>query len=284
MNAEKREKMINSFILKSVMLLICDFSRVEGAIYMFRQLKILMLEDTEAHQQLMTRMLTRFGIDQVSIAANAADFIDMLAQRSTDFNAFIIDLYLGEGQTDGLEALELVRERGHHQPALLVTMDTTGIDMRKCYALGVTEILDKDQLYEEGVFKAAIRGLNDKVGHEYLMKSNAVMVPIIGEDVHYVPASDILFIQFVDGACKIVTYLDEYTSSVPLKTYAKYLEANDFLIVSKPTLVNMNRVDQFDAVKQTLSLKHDPKNRTVEISDRRMTEVRKYYRTQKQTL
>ncbi|MEK4343264.1 LytR/AlgR family response regulator transcription factor [Brevibacillus sp. FSL L8-0710] len=242
---------------------------------MYGQLHILMLEDTEAHQQLMTRMLTRLGVEQISIVKTTTEFLEALEQKGSDFNAFIIDVYLGTGQTDGLTGLTQARSMGHNQPALVVTMDTGNLDFKGCYESGVIEILDKDRIYEEGVFDLAIRGLNDRVAFEYVQQANAVLVPSIGEDIYQIPASDILYIHFDDRLCKIVTYCSEYTSSVSLKTYIKLLEPHGFMLVNKPTLVNMSKVESLDQIAHTLKFYHDPLDRSVDVSARRLSDVKK---------
>ncbi len=238
-----------------------------------------MVEDTEAHQQLMTRMLTRLGIETINIVSTAAEFLEVLEQKSNEYNAFIIDVYLGAGQMDGLTALKVAREKGHLQPALIVTMDTNGLNLEQCYSIGITEILDKDRLYVEDVLDSSVRNLNDRVAFEHLNTSQARLVPIIGDDIHYVPAGDILFIQFDERTCRVVTYLSEYISSVSLKTYTKLLEPSGFSLVNKPTLANIARVDRLDPLSNTLTFHHDPQNRTVDVSARRIAEVKKLIKT-----
>lgn len=240
-----------------------------------------MVEDTEAHQQLMTRMLTRMGIEHISIVSTASEFLETLDLKGHDFNALIVDAYLGTGQMNGLTAIENARQKGHEQPALMLTTDTQGIDIVNCYTMGVIELLDKDRIYTDGVFDQSIRNLNDRVVSEYLAKSQALLVPVIGEEIQYVPAGDILYIHFDDRTCRIVSYLTEYVSTVSLKTYIKLLEPYGFALVNKPTLANMSRVERFDSSSQSIAFYHDPQERTIDVSARRVSEVKRLLKNNK---
>ncbi|MED1954617.1 response regulator transcription factor [Brevibacillus centrosporus] len=248
---------------------------------MFGQLKVLMLEDTEAHQALMTHMLGRVGVTTIALASTPSEFFDILEQRGREFNSFIIDVQLGEGQMDGLSALKKVREKGIDYPAAVVTMDTNGIDYVKSYKLGVTEIIDKERLYTEGVIESLARGLLDKVVYSSIGRGVAMVVPVINEEISFLPASDILYFQLADGAYSIHTYLEEYKTVHNLRTYAKLLENHGFLSVSKNHLINMSKIEALDSLDQTVTFYCDPLNRAIPVAEAKMAAVRKVLKARK---
>ncbi|KKX53277.1 response regulator transcription factor [Brevibacillus borstelensis] len=242
---------------------------------MFGQLKILMLEDTEAHQALMTHMLNKIGVNQIAFARTPGDFFELLAQRGGDFNALIIDVQLGEGQMDGLQALSEARKRNIKYPAVIITMDTTDLDFSHCYQLGVTEIVDKETIYADGVMEGIARGLNDRVIFNSLSPGVGMLVPVVHDEIAFLPASDVLYFQLEDGVYTIHTYQNDYRTIHNLRMYSRLLEEHGFLSVSKNHLVNMHRVERLDPVEQKISFYYDPLNRTIPVAEAKLSAIRK---------
>jgi DNA-binding LytR/AlgR family response regulator len=245
---------------------------------MYRELRILLLEDTEAHQALITHMLSKIGATQVSLAKTPGDFLEILERRGSEFNAFLIDVQLGDGQMNGIQALKEARKRGIQYPAAIITMDTQGIDFADCYEIGVTEIVDKSRLYDDGVMQLIARGLYDRHLGGIFLTGAAMLVPAVLDDITYLPASDVLFMQLDDEGYSIHTFRGVYKTSLTLRMYGRLLEPFGFLSVSKHHLINMNRVESFNAFDQAVSFYCDPLKRQVPVAEAKIPAVRKVIR------
>ncbi|MGW9128117.1 LytTR family transcriptional regulator DNA-binding domain-containing protein [Paenibacillus chitinolyticus] len=248
---------------------------------MFGQLKVLMLEDTEAHQALMTHMLNKVGVTNIAFARTPGEFFETLELRGREFNSFLIDVQLGDGQLDGISTLKRAREKGYSYPAAVVTMDLNGIDFSDCYKTGVTEIVDKERLYADGVIESLARGLLDKIVFSSIVSGGGMVVPVVNEDISFIPASDVLYFQLFDGSYSIHTYTDEFKTIHNLRMYAKLLENHGFLSVSKNHLVNMNKVEAVDSLEQTVNFYCDPQTRSISVAEAKMAAVRKILKARK---
>ncbi|UED72103.1 LytTR family DNA-binding domain-containing protein [Brevibacillus sp. HD3.3A] len=243
---------------------------------MINSLKLLVLEDAEAHQELIKRSLELIGIKHIEFAQTIGEFFDTLEQRGKDFNSFIVDVHLGEGQMDGVQVLKLARSLGFAYPAAVITMDTSLVDLMKCYELGVTAIFEKDRLYEEDALISLARGLAEKYICDKLHDSKVMIVPVVNEEISYIPASDILFIQFSEGTYTIHTYCNSYETTLPIKLYARLLESFDFYPVSKSALVNLKAVERIDVIEQCVTFYHDPENRSIPVQKTSVSSINKY--------
>lgn len=248
---------------------------------MFGQLKVLMLEDTEAHQALMTHMLNKVGVTNIAFARTPGEFFETLELRGREFNSFLIDIQLGEGQLDGISTLKKAREKGYGYPAAVVTMDINGIDYSDCYKIGVTDIVDKERLYADGVIESLARGLLDKILFSSIVSGYGMVVPVINEEISFLPASDILYFQLLDGSYTIHTYNNEFNTVHNLRMYTKLLENHGFLSVSKNYLVNMSKVEAVDSLEQTISFYCDPQNRSIPVAEAKMATIRRTLKARK---
>ncbi|MGF9909514.1 LytTR family transcriptional regulator DNA-binding domain-containing protein [Brevibacillus porteri] len=243
---------------------------------MIQGLKLLVLEDAVEHQELIRKSLEMIGVNHIKFAQTIGEFFDILEQSGKDFNSFIIDVQLGEGQMDGVQVLKLARSLGFTYPAAVVTVDTSLVDPQKCYEQGVTAIFSKERLYTENAMVFLARGLAERLVCTRINENKGMVVPVVNEEITYLPASDILYIQFVDGTYTIHTYQESFVTTLPIKLYARLLEPFDFHPVSKSALVNLNAVEQIDGLEHFVTFYHDTSNRTIPVQKTSVNTISKY--------
>lgn len=248
---------------------------------MYNLLKILILEDTPAHQMLMSNALNKIGVTAISCVKTPGELFDHLDKHGSEINSFIIDVQLGEGQMNGIETLKEIRERGLNYPAVIVTMDTASINLKECYEYDVADIIDKQRLYTEGGFEQVVRGLMDKLLLEATKNSAGKLVPIMQKDIEFIPATDILYIQVEDDLNTVITFKGVYKTTIKKNVYTRMLEDYGFLSVSKKHLVNMSKVESLDTIEQEITFFFDPENRRLPVSEKRLPQIRSILKTRK---
>lgn len=105
------------------------------------RLRILVAEDNQSNQELMTRILTRLG-HQADIVGNGCAAIDAIEERAYD----IVLMDVRMPQLDGIQALEFIRGMDgpvSRLPIVAVTAEAMQGDREKHIALGFSESVSK---------------------------------------------------------------------------------------------------------------------------------------------
>jgi CheY-like chemotaxis protein len=123
---------------------------IEDAKRQFIGTHILVAEDNEFNQMLISELLSNWGIT-VSLASNGIECLDLLRQTEPSFNLIFMDIQMPE--MDGLEATRRIRQDLHLSiPIIALTANIMIEDQQKYLRAGMDAYLpkpfDPDQLYQ----------------------------------------------------------------------------------------------------------------------------------------
>lgn len=110
------------------------------------RIKILVAEDHDVNQMLLSEMLTKLGCD-FEMAENGVDAVAMIGQagqKNEQFDLVLMDIQMP--YIDGLEAAEIVRRDGisaNHLPIIALTANAYEQDIDNCLAAGMQAHLSK---------------------------------------------------------------------------------------------------------------------------------------------
>jgi len=124
-------------------------------------LNILLAEDYEMNQKLMTRMLGRVGYS-IDIASNGLEVLEMLDKKTYDL--IFMDVQMPE--MDGLDATKEIVKKFEKRPKIIaMTANAMQGDKEKCLEVGMDNYISKPVVYKDVI------SLLEKVGEErYLVK------------------------------------------------------------------------------------------------------------------
>ena len=104
--------------------------------------RILVVEDNNINQEVVTLMLQDFGC-QVDVADNGFKALESLDR--TDYDLILMDCHMPE--MDGFETTRRLRQREkateHHMPVVALTANVTKEDRERCLAAGMDDFLSK---------------------------------------------------------------------------------------------------------------------------------------------
>lgn len=105
-------------------------------------MRILVAEDDATIRQLMLTLLTRSGIDCVTVE-NGRSAVDTWETESFDFVVMDVQMPV----MDGLAATRLIREkerlRGGHTPIIAITAHAMAEDREMCFEAGMDDYISK---------------------------------------------------------------------------------------------------------------------------------------------
>jgi len=239
-------------------------------------LRILVLEDNPAHQKLITAFLEQLGIKQFDIARNSREFFAIVEDRPEDFDAVILDIQLDEDSMTGLDVYRLYRKSGGRMPAIVVTMDTNAVDQAELRQIGVVQVVDKTDLYDDhSPLPGALQRVQRRLMYDRFEAAGCVYVPVAGETVQQLPIDDVLFIQSKAREITVHTTADVYPSDISLRQYSGYLEPHGFITVSRSCIANLSKIDQYHSFDQTITFTDDANGNRIKVADDRVGTVRK---------
>ena len=107
----------------------------------FEGIKVLVAEDNLVNQKVMTRMLERLGVSDVTIANNGKIATEITEKES--FDVIFMDMQMPV--MDGLQATRLIKERVHseHQKVIFLTAHTPDDFETMCRKNGAEDFLSK---------------------------------------------------------------------------------------------------------------------------------------------
>ena len=123
----------------------------------FKNVKILVVEDSKINQLLINIILKGFAFD-VDIADNGQIAMDKL--QTDNYGLILMDLHMPE--KDGFETTEYIRNTLKSKiPIIALTADVTQIDIDKCKEVGMNEYVSKP-IDEKLLFSKIIKMLKNK--------------------------------------------------------------------------------------------------------------------------
>ena len=145
----------------------------------FKNMKILLAEDSELNQQLVVRMLQKMGHDCDAVGDGKA-VLDALQEQC-------YDVVLMDGQMpvmDGYEATRHIRKREQadekaHIPIIALTGSGAQEDIDECLAVGMNDHLSKPisfKLLEEKLQQCDGTALETKIGEQ--TKNSSLVMPV----------------------------------------------------------------------------------------------------------
>jgi signal transduction histidine kinase/CheY-like chemotaxis protein/HPt (histidine-containing phosphotransfer) domain-containing protein len=117
-----------------------EVNSIQQAQAMLRGTQILLVEDNLVNQELVSELLSQFGI-QVQVVGDGQQALDVLAQRS--FDGVLMDCQMPV--MDGFEATRRIRQQPHLRqlPVLALTANTLKGDREKVLAVGMNDHIGK---------------------------------------------------------------------------------------------------------------------------------------------
>ena len=109
------------------------------------QVRVLIAEDHPLNQQLITRLMRRFGIEQFAIASTGRETLTKLQQERWDL--VLMDCHMPElnGYETTLAIRELEKQSASHTPIPIIAMTANAMqgDREKCLRVGMNDYISK---------------------------------------------------------------------------------------------------------------------------------------------
>ncbi len=121
---------------KSVSQRIIPIHNVSGGA---RKLRLLVAEDNEINQRLLSNILERMGFAQVALVDNGREAVDRMAREP--FDAILMDCQMPV--MDGYEATRILRGQGHRLPIIALTAAALSGDKERVIEAGMDDYLTK---------------------------------------------------------------------------------------------------------------------------------------------
>lgn len=117
-----------------------------------KEVKILLVEDEEAHAELIKMNLARSGLgNEILHFPNGRKFTEfMFDQAPGDEGKYLVILDVNMPGMDGKQVLERLKADKHtrHVPVIMLTTTEDEKEIQRCYALGCNFYLTKPMDYE----------------------------------------------------------------------------------------------------------------------------------------
>lgn len=106
-------------------------------------MRILLVDDDLVFAKLVVNKLAELGLRGVTVAHSAEEAIDLLDQRTSPFDCFLLDIFLGD--TDGINLCHILRQRPENKlvPIIMVTSQRDNSLMSRAFSAGATDFLRK---------------------------------------------------------------------------------------------------------------------------------------------
>jgi DNA-binding NarL/FixJ family response regulator len=102
---------------------------------------ILIEDSSTVRDSLIPALEESVGVQLLAVAETAAEGIAAVRRHEMAWRLVIIDLYLREGT--GLQVLRVVRDRGKHQHAIVLSNFATPEIRKRCLGGGADHVFDK---------------------------------------------------------------------------------------------------------------------------------------------
>ncbi|MDX2028875.1 MAG: response regulator, partial [Alphaproteobacteria bacterium] len=121
----------------------------------YKEVKILLVEDEEAHAELIRMNLGRSGLsNHIAHFANGLQFVDFLFNEESESKhqeaKYLVILDINMPGLDGRQVLERIKndKRTRNIPVIMLTTTEDEKEIQRCYALGCNLYLTKPMDYE----------------------------------------------------------------------------------------------------------------------------------------
>jgi len=104
-----------------------------------RDTRVLLVEDHEINQMVISIMLRNLGIKNVTLASNGLEAVEKV--RAGNFHLVLMDMQMPV--LDGISATEQIRALGRRMPIIALTANALGNDRDRCFAAGMNDYLTK---------------------------------------------------------------------------------------------------------------------------------------------
>ena len=108
------------------------------------QPRILIVEDNPVNRALMSRKLRQAGYETVMLAKNGKEAVELALDHAPDL--ILMDMRLPE--MSGLEVIEVLREKNHRGPIIVVSADADGADVSRSLKAGANDHIKKPVDFE----------------------------------------------------------------------------------------------------------------------------------------
>jgi CheY-like chemotaxis protein len=171
--------------------------------------RVLLAEDVEANQKLISLCLRRLGAE-VEIAENGQIAVEKAL--TNDFDLVLMDMQMPV--MDGMQAVEILRRRGYKGPILALTANAMDEDKKRYQAVGCDGFLSKPLQRDE--FNAVVSG--------YLPEGTTTDVesaPIVSSLLKDEPDLADLVVSFVDQLPQMLSSLHKAFTTRDRESFKK---------------------------------------------------------------
>lgn len=200
-------------------------------------MNILVCEDNKFQAQtLVDHLKTLEYIDHVDVVNTGEAMISAVLEKN-DITAIFLDIDLPD--MNGLEVYGILKMRGKHIPAVLITgMKPLASDT---YHLDIIDVIEKPYLPPR--VEEALRKIRLHIEYQRFIRVGGMYVPIINDKIIQVVPDDILFFESCSRGVKVHIVHDTIEAKyIPLKVYEEYLRNHGFVFSHRAFLVNTNKI------------------------------------------
>jgi len=221
---------------------------------LFKDVRILVVEDNGAFSQLLKLLLGKLGMQNVQTAANFDDGLKLYQEYSPEL--CFIDIDLGKGQKNGIALVEKIREENEDLPVIYLTAYHTLENYERCRHTRPSSFMDKEMSYLklQIAIEMALMNKPDTKRAALPQQVAPIAVPYlnnkqfffkIGDVYKNIPFEEIAFFYASEKMTYARVEKRNLPTNVQLKTLEEELHPN-FLRIHKTYLVNINLIESIN--------------------------------------
>jgi len=232
----------------------------------FDKIDILLVEDDHSQNELMSFILNKIGINKIRVATNYQEAITEYNKKVPDIA--LVDIILPNSKS-GIEVAKYINNKTKI-PIIFITCNYIDqiyqeAKLVKPYAfinkeiseLKIRQIIELAMQYPLPMKEVDFAGSNIKTSLDH----NFFMAPCsshffvrIGNNLKKINLVDILYFEVEEKYTMVVLKDKRIPSRIPLKEMAKRLKDQHFTRIHKSYMININKVELIDTIKNELLL------------------------------
>lgn len=234
------------------------------------KVKILIVEDDMIIAADISMQLTQMGYEITGILPRGEDALDNIAQTKPDIVLMDVNL---KGEMDGVETARIIAQR-HQVPLIYLTANADEATFNRAKTTRPEAFISKP--FKRIDLARAIELVVSKMQEGNLGdEANATETPsaakVLLDDRIFVRfkdrmvkifIKDILYAEAERNYCRIQSSDKEYLMTVPLKTFEKKLQSDQFIRVHRSYVINLTKIDELADTYLVIAKKKIPISRS----------------------
>ncbi|MBO1306458.1 response regulator transcription factor [Enterococcus sp. 669A] len=214
-------------------------------------INIIICEDEKCYRDQVKEMLVKmaFSLDieiQTECYCSAEEMLAAYENREKSYELMIFDIEMPG--CDGLQAGKIIREQ-YQYDGQLVYLTSHAELMQDSFEIGTNQYLVKPIEYKE--FEAKLRPIIKKI----IDNDKRITVELVAGGLQIIPMKDITTIQAKSqgrkGGVIIQTTRELIEAFGKMADFENMLEKRKFFRIHKQTIINLDKITQFDGVEAT---------------------------------